>query len=405
MTRVAVMGAGFQGTCAALELVRRGVEVDLYDQNEACITQAGARNDGKIHLGFVYANDASFDTARLLAQGALKFDAALRRWLECDIAGAGISTPHVYAVHRDSMLGPDAVLAYFARVRDLVRALADAAPSSYLGQNARTISFEPQELGATFDPETIAAVIRTDERSIDVRRVAVLLRERVAREPRITFHPGTRITGAARTGDSISVTFTRGGTPSSDRYRQVVNCLWDGKLPVDQQMNFLPPYRTLHRLKYGVSIALKQPDHSVPSATFVVGPLGDIVRFGDRRMYLSWYPIARGGISSALEPPDWPRKLEGLDARRMVDATLAAFSRLVVPMRGFHAGLFEEESVAGGIISAPGESDIDDPGSRLHTRSAVGIRSIEGYHSVDTGKYTLAPMYAMDIADRVCGTV
>jgi hypothetical protein len=59
--------------------------------------------------------------------------------------------------------------------------------------------------------------------------------------------------------------------------------------------------------------------------------------------------------------------------------------------------------VAGGVIVAAGETDIDDPHSRLHTRTSVGIRSSNGYHSVDTSKYTLAPMYAIEIADRVCG--
>jgi hypothetical protein len=88
----------------------------------------------------------------------------------------------------------------------------------------------------------------------------------------------------------------------------------------------------------------------------------------------------------------------------MIDSTLAAFARLVIPMRGLHRDLLEEATVAGGIILAAGDTDIDDPASRLHTRTAVGIRSMHGYHSVDTGKYTLAPMYALEIADRVCGT-
>ena len=60
---VAVLGAGFQGTCVALELAQRGVTVDLYDQNDTCITQAGYRNEGKIHLGFVYTKDSTFATA------------------------------------------------------------------------------------------------------------------------------------------------------------------------------------------------------------------------------------------------------------------------------------------------------------------------------------------------------
>jgi len=403
MTAVAVLGAGFQGACAALELAHRGVDVDLYDRNDTCITQAGARNEGKIHLGFVYANDATFETTRLLVRGALTFDTALRRWLECDTADV-LSTAHHYAVHRDSMVQPDAVLAHFARVRDFVRGVGTAKRSTYLGQDARTIAFERQDLGGVYDPATIAAVIRTDERAVDVRRLAVRLRERVAAEPRITFHPGADITAAVRDNGSIKISFARAGLGSSRQYRHVVNCLWDGKLAIDRDMQFLPPYRSLYRLKYGISTVLKQPEESVPSTTFVVGPFGDIVRWDDRQLYLSWYPVARRGSSRAVTPPDWVRELEGDDARRMIDSTLAAFARLVIPMRGLHHDLLEQATVAGGIILAAGDSDIDDPASRLHTRTAVGIRSIHGYHSVDTGKYTLAPMYALEVADRVCGT-
>ncbi|MGH9386974.1 MAG: FAD-dependent oxidoreductase [Vicinamibacterales bacterium] len=47
MTRVAVLGAGFQGVCAALELAARGVDVDLYDRRNTCITEAGGHNEGK----------------------------------------------------------------------------------------------------------------------------------------------------------------------------------------------------------------------------------------------------------------------------------------------------------------------------------------------------------------------
>jgi hypothetical protein len=403
--RAAVLGAGFQGVCVALELARRGVGVDLYDRNDACITQAGVRNEGKIHLGFVYANDTTFDTARLLAQGALIFGPTLLRWLESDWSDIGLSTPHYYAIPRHSMLGPDAVLAHFARVRDAVHALGAAEPHTYLGQDPRAVGFEQEMLGTTYDPEMIAAVIRTDERSVDVKQVARLLRARLAAEPRIAFYPSCHITGATRESDSIKVSFAHRGATSSALYRHVVNCLWDGKLAIDQQMAFLPPYCSLYRLKFGIQVLLKQPDFSMPSVTFVVGPFGDIIRLGDRQLYLSWYPVARTGISDALTPPDWPRELHGQAADRMIDETLAAFGRLLVPMRKMHRRLFERVSVAGGIIMAAGETDIDDPASRLHSRTAVGIRSGDGYHSVDTGKYTLAPMYAMQVADRISGMV
>jgi hypothetical protein len=34
----------------------------------------------------------------------------------------------------------------------------------------------------------------------------------------------------------------------------------------------------------------------------------------------------------------------------------------------------------------------------------VGLRSRGRYHSVDTGKYTTAPLFAMETVDRIAGT-
>ena len=70
---IAVLGAGLQGTCVALELAARGRRVDLYDRQSACLTGASLANEGKIHLGYVYANDASRRTARAMTRGALCF--------------------------------------------------------------------------------------------------------------------------------------------------------------------------------------------------------------------------------------------------------------------------------------------------------------------------------------------
>ena len=75
----------------------------------------------------------------------------------------------------------------------------------------------------------------------------------------------------------------------------------------------------------------------------------------------------------------------------------------MLPLRELTDGMIESSAVAGGIIAAAGETDIDDPNSRLHMRIDVGVCSVDGYHSVDTGKYTLAPMYALEVANRICG--
>ena len=61
--RLAVLGAGLTGVCAALELAARGREVDLYDEALEPVAKASFHNEGKIHLGLIYAKDRSLHTA------------------------------------------------------------------------------------------------------------------------------------------------------------------------------------------------------------------------------------------------------------------------------------------------------------------------------------------------------
>ena len=48
---------------AALELAERGYVVDLYEQDAELIARASRWNEGKIHLGFVYAKGQSRTSA------------------------------------------------------------------------------------------------------------------------------------------------------------------------------------------------------------------------------------------------------------------------------------------------------------------------------------------------------
>lgn len=402
MSAVAVLGAGFQGVCIALELARRGIDVDLFDRHDACITQAGLRNEGKIHLGFVYSNDPSFATTRLLAAGALAFDRALRRWLECDLETLWLSTPHYYAVHRDSLLTPERVLAHFARVQAHLRDVARGERLTYLGRDVASLTFNPEPVEAAYDPAAIAAAIRTDERAVDVTKIALRLRARVAADPCIAFHPATEVIGVSRTRDGIAVDVLRDRYSETRTYRQVVNCLWDGRLVVDRGMGIAARHESLFRVKYGITLTTPGAA-AVPSTTFVVGPFGDIVSWESGRVYLSWYPVAKTAMVSGLQPPAFQNHLNGEEARRMTDATLDAFAHLIPAMRAWPRDGAAHVTVAGGVIVAAGNTDIDDPWSRLHTRTMVGVHSLDGYHSVDPGKYTMAPLFASEVAARVCG--
>ena len=55
--RIAILGAGGLGVCTALELANRGYLVDLYEENNAPVKKASYVQEGKIHLGLIYAMD------------------------------------------------------------------------------------------------------------------------------------------------------------------------------------------------------------------------------------------------------------------------------------------------------------------------------------------------------------
>src|SRR5215208_7051347 len=100
--RIAILGAGGVGVCAALELAHSGHSVDIYEQDQKPLMRASRINEGKIHQGFLYAKDSSRRTARLMALGALNFTACLSRWLDLTSDPLNVSEPFVYAVHKDT---------------------------------------------------------------------------------------------------------------------------------------------------------------------------------------------------------------------------------------------------------------------------------------------------------------
>src|SRR5688572_23290140 len=134
MMRVAVLGAGLQGACVALELAANGVQVDLYDQAGRCLAGASSSNEGKIHFGYVYANDPSLATARTMIEGALAFSPLVRRWLGPGIDRLPISPPFDYVVHRDSLLDPAAVERHLHATHELVLAASDGGRADYFGR-------------------------------------------------------------------------------------------------------------------------------------------------------------------------------------------------------------------------------------------------------------------------------
>ena len=407
MTRVAVLGGGLQGCCVALELASRGLSVTLVDENAELLTRTAVANEGKVHLGYMYAADPSLRTARRMAGGALAFAPFLRRHLGTDVALA-TSSPAAYAVHRDSQHDATAVAGYLAAVHELVTEAATAPGAAYLGGDlaAAVRRWSAAEVAEAFDPAETVAVFDTPEVAIDPLALAARLRARIADEPLVEVRTGHRVEAVKRRADDLfEVTGSmpgQAGEEWEDSFDQVVNALWGGRMAVDATLGLRPGRPWLHRLKYGVSV--RWPDRLAPppSVTVVSGPFGELVSYPDRTTYLTWYPACVLGYATELSPPaTWETHPQGETRAEIVRGTVDGLARLVPALSQLRDEDLDAAVVKGGVIVAWGETDIDDPRSELHNRFAIGVSSIDGYHSVDPGKLTMAPLFAQRCADRV----
>ena len=93
---VAVIGAGLAGSCAALALSRAGMQVVVVERDVRPMNRASLRNEGKIHLGLIYALDRP--TAAQQLAGALSFRRTLRQLVGSRVHAVSIATPFTYLV-------------------------------------------------------------------------------------------------------------------------------------------------------------------------------------------------------------------------------------------------------------------------------------------------------------------
>src|SRR5688500_15199209 len=78
MPRIAVVGGGIVGCLAALLAAERGWDVAIYESESELWTMSSAANEGKVHLGPVFAlgDSATWDVMQL---GALGFASNVER--------------------------------------------------------------------------------------------------------------------------------------------------------------------------------------------------------------------------------------------------------------------------------------------------------------------------------------
>ncbi len=400
---VAILGAGLLGSCTALELAERGVAVHLFERNAEALHEASYWNEGKLHLGFVYANDPSQKTTLQMLEGAFSFAASLSRWIDSSALEAMLSDPFDYIVYRDSMLSVPEVERHFDFVSDRIRE-RQAQGGSYPGYRDGAL-YQPMaraDIAERYNPDAVLGAYRTVERAIDGWAVAAVLRQALANHPRIEFITGARVIAVEDSaGEQFTVVYDADGPQRQGPYESVVNALWANRLLIDNARGLRPGRPWLNRFKLGVNYRVDPKSLRVPTMTLMLGPFGDVVHFPTGRVYISWYPAGLIGMSGQLEEIDWSKILSTVDVERVRVESEQVLSGICPQVAQLADATSEPPLANGGAIFAWGKSDIDDPDSVLHQRYEVGVHSHGRYHTVDTGKYTLAPMFAQDAANRI----
>jgi glycine/D-amino acid oxidase-like deaminating enzyme len=401
--RVGILGGGLQGCCAALALAERGANVVLFDKNDTLLSRAAVANEGKIHLGYMYAGDPTLSTAKTMMTGALSFAPFLESYLGTPAQSFSLSVPAAYVVHRDSQRSVDEICAYLKTVHALLNAAANGRNQAYFGRDLRAAlrPWSAAEKDAEFDPAIALAVFSTPEIAINPLALAQTMRACIAAHPLIEVRCSRTIVRAEEERNGIGVSSEGKDGSSRDSFDHVVNALWDGRLGLDETLGFRAGRPWLHRLKYGVSFRL--PSHARPpqSATFVLGPFGEVVTYENGIIYLTWYPECLQAICTDVTAPDWPTYPPEPLRSRILAGTLSALSGIVTSLRNLNAESLPEAGVKGGAITAWGKTDIYDPTSELHRRFEIGVTSEGRFHSIDPGKLTMVPYFAEVCAERI----
>jgi len=399
---IAIVGAGLLGVSLALELAERGKRVVLLDRRSKPMQEASRWNEGKLHLGLVYANDPSHRTAQRMVDTSLQFTELLSRWVPTADLLDSMSNPFLYGVHQDSMVSITQIRKHFQKTEDYFQQrLRDG--NNYPGFLGGPIVAEADVEQCGFNREYISHIFQTQERALNTRNIADLLETAVNNQPKIELRLGSEVIQI----EPLSARKCRlhiDGEGHED-FAAVINASWANRPHLDATAQLAHPPQWITRYKVGVHLSATQLCQEtacqLPSTTLVLGPFGDIVQYLDGSVYLSWYPACMFGSTQTAQHINWSNQLEKLNHYSIAKRTIAELTKLYPSLQDTIDLDNQVWCVEGGSIYAAGSSDIDDAQSYLHMRHKDQILHQDCYWSVDSCKYTTAPAIANEVANLI----
>ncbi|MDA1091930.1 MAG: FAD-dependent oxidoreductase [Acidobacteria bacterium] len=388
---VLVLGAGLAGCCVALRLAQLEHRVTLVDRNPRPVSGASRHNEGKLHLGYIYAADPVHKTHQTVMAGSLSFLDAIERLTRVPREAIPRSHGFVYVVHADSLLRVDDIRRHFEEVDTLL--------AEHTGRAQDAAWDLPDEfVRSTYADSTLAA-IHTSEIAVDSNHVASVVGAAVLAEPRIDFVGNHEVTGAEVVGDGHRIVARSPEGEVRFEAAAVANCLWENRVHVDSLIGRVSDKPWLWRWK--AVLSFDTPAHlSVPPTTVVLGPFGDYVPYTSGRSYLSWYRSCLVGFTPDGGADPLRVAIDGRDDQAIRRDAIAGFAS-VIPALADQQELLRTARVGGGYIMALGSTDIDDPVSGLHERHEVGPSMDGAWLSLETGKFCTAPMFGVRAAEMI----
>lgn len=397
--RVAVLGAGILGSCVALFLARRGVEVDLFDLESAPMSGVSRWNEGKIHLGYLYGGDPGGETARHLIPGGLAFAPLMRELIEQSLESHTTYADDVFLIHRDSIIGAQQAHRYYRDVSELVRSFPGTRDYLVDVSRASVTPLSPAELASIANAECARAGFHVPERSVQTNWIADRLCAALAAQAGIRQRMNTLV-AAVMPVDGIAGPWRVQTRDEAEPFDIVVNALWHGRVDIDRTAGVEPPAEWSNRYRLSLFVRTRKA-FDLRSAVLAVGPFGDIKNYNGRDFYLSWYPA---GLVHEVENKS--PNLFLADALRETNSTIAAIrAGVTAAFHGLESILdnAEEIRLAGGYVFAQGRGPLASAASTLHRRDRSGIARHGQYFSIDTGKYSIAPWLAQALAREIAG--
>ena len=396
---VAVLGGGIMGACTALYLARHGCRVVVFEETGAHLSAASRWNEGKIHLGFLYAADPSLETARKLIPGGLLFQHLIEDLLSGSIESITTDHDDAYLVHRNSVVDVGATADHFRAVACMLNEHPDVG--NYFGGAAlRTPGrMSEQDLRAACPSEDILAGFRAPERSVDTRLLADRLAAALSAAEGVEVVTETAITGVSQIGSGRGWS-VNAGAERHGPFTHVINATWQGLPELDASAGLTGDADYSHRFRVSLFIETARPI-AATSLVVATGPFGDIKAYPGNRFYLSWYADGLLAEGRGRRPPPTP-VLDADTQSRIAAAKFEQLGRMFPIVREIEAAA-SHVVAGGGWVFALGQGQLNDPAATLHRRDRIGIAQRDGYISVNTGKYSIAPWLARQVAAIVTG--